>query len=147
MSTCQTAVEPTTADISDEELARFFSQGNEWAFNELMARYGRKILNYINRMIYDRDRAEDLLQETFVRVFRNIDRFGDDPIDHGTDPAIILRMDRNRFLREAQGLQAFRFQGFEVHHRLQPPHGLAPQGVGLRMPADIRSPCGGQEAL
>lgn len=75
MSTCNTVVELTTADISDEQLARLFSQGNEWAFNELMARYGRKILNYINRMIYDRDRAEDLLQETFVRVFRNIDRF------------------------------------------------------------------------
>ena len=75
MSTCDTVVELTTAGISDEELARLFSQGNEWAFNELMARYGRKILNFINRMIYDRDRAEDLLQETFIRVFRNIDRF------------------------------------------------------------------------
>jgi len=75
MNTCDTVVELTTADISDEELARLFSKGNEWAFNELMARYGRKILNFINRMIYDRDRAEDLLQETFVRVFRNIARF------------------------------------------------------------------------
>ena len=63
------------AEKSDEELVRLFSEGKEWAFKELMARYSKKMLNYINRMIYDRDRAEDLLQETFIRVYRNIDRF------------------------------------------------------------------------
>lgn len=40
-----------------------------------MRRYDRRIINYIYRIIGDRDRAEDLLQDTFVRVYRNIDRF------------------------------------------------------------------------
>jgi len=41
----------------------------------LMNRYSRRIVNYIYRIIGDRDRAEDLLQDTFVRVYRNINRF------------------------------------------------------------------------
>jgi len=40
-----------------------------------MGRYDRRIINYIYRIIGDRDRAEDLLQDTFIRVYRNIDRF------------------------------------------------------------------------
>ena len=43
-----------------------------------MDRYSRKLINYINRIINDRDRAEDLLQDTFVRVYRNIERFETD---------------------------------------------------------------------
>ncbi|MEA1996196.1 MAG: sigma-70 family RNA polymerase sigma factor [Gemmatimonadota bacterium] len=41
----------------------------------MMGRYNGRIINYIYRIIGDRDRAEDLLQDTFVRVYRNIDRF------------------------------------------------------------------------
>ncbi len=72
---CEINLESTVADKSDEELVRLFTEGNERAFKELMERYSKKILNYINRMVYDHDRAQDLLQETFIRVYRNIDRF------------------------------------------------------------------------
>lgn len=40
-----------------------------------MKRYGNRIINYIYRIIGDRARAEDLLQDTFIRVYRNIHRF------------------------------------------------------------------------
>ncbi len=62
-------------EIADEELVSQFRDGRERAFNELMRRYNSRIINYIYRIIGDRDRAEDLLQDTFVRVYRNIDRF------------------------------------------------------------------------
>ena len=75
MGTCDTTCELTTVGKSDEELVRLFTRGKEWAFNELMERYSKKILNYINRIIYDREMAEDLLQVTFIRVYYNIDRF------------------------------------------------------------------------
>ncbi|MFC1544678.1 sigma-70 family RNA polymerase sigma factor [Gemmatimonadota bacterium] len=61
--------------MPDEELVKQFRDGRERSFNELMRRYNRRIINYIYRIIGDRDRAEDLLQDTFVRVYRNIDRF------------------------------------------------------------------------
>ncbi|MCE5271275.1 sigma-70 family RNA polymerase sigma factor [bacterium] len=66
---------PTRAALSDEELVREFIDGDERAFRELMDRYSRRMVNYIYRIIGDRDRAEDLLQDTFIRVYRNIHRF------------------------------------------------------------------------
>ncbi|MEA2064551.1 MAG: sigma-70 family RNA polymerase sigma factor [Gemmatimonadota bacterium] len=60
---------------TDEELVGLFIEGQERAFNELLGRYSGRIINYVYRIIGDRDRAEDLLQDTFVRVYRNIDRF------------------------------------------------------------------------
>jgi RNA polymerase sigma-70 factor, ECF subfamily len=75
MKTCVMTIKQTMAVKSDEELVQLYIEGKEWAFRELLERYSKKILNYINRIIYDRDRAEDLLQDTFIRVYRNIDRF------------------------------------------------------------------------
>ncbi len=49
--------------------------GDESAFAELHRRYNKQILNYLNRMIDDRERAEDLVQDTFLRVYRHIRRF------------------------------------------------------------------------
>lgn len=60
---------------SDEELVQIFIGGSERAFRELMDRYSRRMVNYIYRIIGDRDRSEDLLQDTFIRVYRNIHRF------------------------------------------------------------------------
>ncbi len=63
------------SEAADEELVTQFKNGRERAFNELMRRYNGRIINYVYRIVGDRDRAEDLLQDTFVRVYRNIDRF------------------------------------------------------------------------
>ncbi|HUU29123.1 MAG TPA: sigma-70 family RNA polymerase sigma factor [archaeon] len=75
MSPCVTTCKRTLADKSDEELILLFTKGKEWAFKELMERHSKKIHNYISRIIGDRCQAEDLLQETFIRVYRHIDRF------------------------------------------------------------------------
>ncbi len=45
------------------------------AFQELVGRYHDRLLNFIYRTIGDRDRSEDLVQETFVRVYRHLHRF------------------------------------------------------------------------
>ncbi len=59
----------------DAGLVRRFLGGEEPAFAELHRRYSANLLNYMYRMIGDREEAEDLVQEAFVRVFRNLDRF------------------------------------------------------------------------
>jgi RNA polymerase sigma-70 factor (ECF subfamily) len=61
--------------LSDEELIVLFLQGERSRFRELVQRYDQRLLNFINRLIGDRDRAEDLLQETFIRVYKHLDRF------------------------------------------------------------------------
>jgi RNA polymerase sigma-70 factor (ECF subfamily) len=49
--------------------------GDARAFQELVARYRGRLLNFVHRRIGDRERAEDLVQEAFVRVHRHLHRF------------------------------------------------------------------------
>jgi RNA polymerase sigma-70 factor, ECF subfamily len=52
--------------------------GNPEAFGEIVSRYQVRLLNFVYRMIGDRERAEDLVQEAFLRVYRHLDRFDRD---------------------------------------------------------------------
>jgi RNA polymerase sigma-70 factor (ECF subfamily) len=56
---------------ADEDLMLSLKTGDESAFAELMRRHRGPIVNYVNRLIGDRDRAEDLAQEVFLRVYRH----------------------------------------------------------------------------
>jgi RNA polymerase sigma-70 factor (ECF subfamily) len=61
--------------LDDSGLVAAFLAGEERAFTELADRYHLRLLNFLHRMIGDRDRAEDLVQETLVRVYRHLERF------------------------------------------------------------------------
>jgi RNA polymerase sigma-70 factor (ECF subfamily) len=63
------------AELEDALLAAEFLGGETRAFTVLADRYHARLLNFIYRMIGDRDRAEDLVQETFVRVYRHLHRY------------------------------------------------------------------------
>jgi RNA polymerase sigma-70 factor (ECF subfamily) len=56
---------------ADEDLMLALKGGDESAFAELMRRHRGPIVNFVNRLIGDRDRAEDLAQEVFLRVYRH----------------------------------------------------------------------------
>ena len=56
---------------SDEELMLSYGDGGEEAFTLLFKRYELRIFNYILRHIGDRSLAEDLLQNTFLKVHRS----------------------------------------------------------------------------
>lgn len=60
---------------SDHALLEATRTGDEDAFAELVSRYRNQITNYIYRMTSDYDGAVDLTQETFVRVYRAVDRY------------------------------------------------------------------------
>ena len=49
--------------------------GDGRAFQELVERYRLRLLNFVHRIIGDRERAEDLVQEAFIRVYRHLHRF------------------------------------------------------------------------
>ena len=61
--------------LSDSELVERYLDGEETCFRELVGRYEGRIVNFIQRSIGDRERAYDLAQETFIRVYRHIHRF------------------------------------------------------------------------
>lgn len=49
--------------------------GDARAFQELVVRYRSRLVAFVGRMIGDRERAEDLVQEAFMRVYRHLHRF------------------------------------------------------------------------
>ncbi len=61
--------------LDDAGIVEAFLGGEERAFSELVARYQTRLLNFIYRTIGDRERAEDLVQEVFIRVYRHLHRF------------------------------------------------------------------------
>lgn len=60
---------------TDHDLIALAASGSEKAYRELLDRYQRPVFSLIYRMVRDREKAEDLAQETFVKVFNHIDRF------------------------------------------------------------------------
>ncbi len=61
--------------LGDSDVVQSFLDGDERAFGELVRRYDGRLLNFVYRTIGDRERAQDLVQETFVRVYRHLHRF------------------------------------------------------------------------
>lgn len=67
---------PDTVHTSDEALMqRLCATGEEAALAELMHRWEIPVKRYLARMLQNRSEAEDLAQETFVRLYQTRDRF------------------------------------------------------------------------
>jgi RNA polymerase sigma-70 factor, ECF subfamily len=62
-------------DVSDQQVVVFAQEGREDAYRELIKRYERPVFSLIFRMVRDKETAEDLAQETFIKVLNNIDRY------------------------------------------------------------------------
>jgi RNA polymerase sigma-70 factor (ECF subfamily) len=61
--------------LDDSGVVAAFLDGDKRAFGELVERYQTRLLNFVYRTTGDRERAEDLVQETFIRVYRHLHRF------------------------------------------------------------------------
>src|SRR5437764_11855340 len=64
---------PPPAD--EAEIIRRCLAGDERAHRELMSRYERPVFSIALRMLRQREDAEDVTQETFVRMFRALERY------------------------------------------------------------------------
>jgi RNA polymerase sigma-70 factor, ECF subfamily len=60
---------------SDEALMLQFQGGSRAAFEELFARYRQPLYGFFGRRLNNRERAEDLVQETFLAVIRAASRY------------------------------------------------------------------------
>lgn len=63
------------SSLSDSEVVQQFLDGEPRAFGQLVDRYDSRLINFVYRTVGDRERAQDLVQETFVRVYRHLHRF------------------------------------------------------------------------
>ena len=62
-------------NITDEILIKQFQNGDRQSYNELVFRYKDKILNFLYRFMHDIDLAQDLAQETFLKVYIKKDSY------------------------------------------------------------------------
>ncbi|NMO97975.1 RNA polymerase sigma factor SigW [Paenibacillus lemnae] len=62
-------------DNLDVRLVKLARKGDQRAFAELLELYKDKIFHLAYRMLYNRHEAEDIVQETFLRVYKNLDRY------------------------------------------------------------------------
>jgi len=61
--------------LPDADVVRLAQQGRELAFRELVRRYERPVFSLVYRMVRDRETAEDLAQDAFVKVLNHIDKY------------------------------------------------------------------------
>ncbi len=61
--------------MTENQMIDELIKGQEQAFVQLMQQYGNKLLGTCYLILKDREEAEDVVQETFVRVFKNINSF------------------------------------------------------------------------
>lgn len=60
------------SEMTDEELALAYAGGNNKAFDLLLLRNQAKLFSYILFVVHDREKAEDIFQETFVKVISKL---------------------------------------------------------------------------
>ena len=61
--------------MPDTEIIEQLKQGNEKAFRILVENYQKLVVNTCYGMVHNREDAEDIAQDVFVEVYRNVDSF------------------------------------------------------------------------
>lgn len=63
------------SSLPDADIVHLAQQGRELAFRELVRRYERPVFSLVYRMVRNRELAEDLAQDAFIKVLNNLDRY------------------------------------------------------------------------
>ena len=79
--------------FEDPELIKLFIKGNETAFETLYFRYRKNLYGFLNNMISDRCMADEVFEDTWLKVIDNIDKYRDD----GKFSAWLFKVARNIF--------------------------------------------------
>ncbi|MFQ5452644.1 MAG: sigma-70 family RNA polymerase sigma factor [Candidatus Zixiibacteriota bacterium] len=95
----------TDKDI-DFTLMKSIQAGDMVAFNEMVDRYKNRLLNVIGRMLSSAEEAEDIVQETFVRVYLHRQSFNFEHCFSTWIYTIALNLARNE-LRKRKKFQFF----------------------------------------
>lgn len=62
------------AELQDQELVDLYIKGNESCLEELIARHKKRVFSYIMMVVRDRHLAEDVFQDTFIKVIQTLKR-------------------------------------------------------------------------
>lgn len=84
------------AKVTDDMLVQSYANGNNDAFDTLLERHQNRLLAYITQLTGNRQQAEDIFQETFVKAIMTI-RQGN-YVESGKFGAWLTRIARNLFI-------------------------------------------------
>ena len=59
---------------SDEELVGLVQEGEVFAFEQLVKRYQHKLLGFVYHMVHNEQVSDDIVQESFINLYKTIDR-------------------------------------------------------------------------
>ena len=60
---------------TDDALMQRVREGDDDAFAEIVDRYKDSLVNYLTHLVRSRDRAEEVAQDAFVRLYRNASKY------------------------------------------------------------------------
>ena len=82
--------------VNDRELLGRYVAGDSSAMSQLIERHSRRVRDYIRMLVKDHDLAEDIFQETFIKVVRVVDqgRY----VDSGKFLSWVLRIAHNQVI-------------------------------------------------
>jgi len=122
-----TSPDTDTLDRADMEKLQ---AGNEAALNDLMARHAATVFHFLCRMAGNEDDANDLAQETFVRVFKSCKSFRAEQKFSTWLFTIAANLARNHF----------RWRARHPHLSLDAENSETEQSLGSTLPADSPTP-------
>ena len=65
----------TLVEKTDNELVKDYLEGKENVFEILVKRYTRPLYSFVWRLCGNKESSEDIVQETFLKVWKNIKQF------------------------------------------------------------------------
>ena len=95
--------------FEDPELIKLFIKGNETAFETLYFRYRKNLYGFLNNMISDQCMADEVFEDTWLKVIDNIDKYRDD----GKFSAWLFRVAKNIFIDRLRRFHPERFTAID----------------------------------
>lgn len=89
--------------VAEKLLVKNLKKGREDAYRQIVEEYGNRLLRTCYLILKDREEAEDVVQETFIKVFRSIDSFRENSNLYTWIYTIALNLSRDR-LRKKQDM-------------------------------------------
>jgi RNA polymerase sigma-70 factor (ECF subfamily) len=111
------------SDLDASQMARVRS-GDREAFADLVDRHKDAVVNYLTRLTGNRDRAEDLAQETFLRLFRSAGSYSEQGLLRGYLFRIATNLVRSEERREKRLRLLMPFLGRPEHAEPAAPSGM-----------------------
>jgi RNA polymerase sigma-70 factor (ECF subfamily) len=125
-----------TAKQIDHDLLRQVQHGDMVAFSKLVDRYRDRLMNVIGRMLMDREEAEDIVQESFLRVYQHRMSFDFKHCFSTWLYTIALNLARNelRKKKKYKFVDIFEMQNKEVETAVEP---KIPSNIGPALQSAI----------